>query len=54
MLCLFVALFYADAGYIVRRDAELLDRALDILVDLFEQVGLETNTTKTKATFCTP
>ncbi len=41
MLRLFVALFYADDGYIASRDPELLYRALTISVDLFERVGLK-------------
>ncbi len=32
----------------------MTDRALDILVSLFEQVGLQPNTTKTEAMICTP
>ena len=54
LLRLFVALFYADDGYIASRDPELLDRAIIILVGFFEQVGLETNTTKTKTMICIP
>ena len=54
MLRLFVALFYADDGYIASRDPELLDRALEIIVGLFERVGLRTNTSKTETMICTP
>jgi len=53
LIRLFVALFYADDGYIASRDPELLDRALLIIVGLFERVG-QTNTTKTEAMICTP
>ena len=49
-----VALFYADDGFIATRDPALLDEALAILVDLFERVGLRTNTKKTEVMICTP
>ncbi len=49
-----MALFYEDDGYIASRDPELLGRALIIIVDLFERVGLKTNTTKTETMICTP
>ena len=51
---LFVALFFADDGYIASRDPDLLERAIGILSGLFERVGLRTNTTKTEAMICTP
>ena len=37
-------IFYVDDGYIASRDAEFLQEALDILVDMFKRVGLATNT----------
>ena len=54
LIRLFVALFYADDGYIALRDPELLDCALQIIVGLFKRVGLQMNTTKTEAMICTP
>ena len=49
-----LAIFYADDAYLASRDAEELQRALDILVDLFDRVGLRTNTKKTQAMTCVP
>jgi len=43
-----------DDAYFVLRDPVFLQTALDILVELFERVGLETNGLKTQATICTP
>ena len=42
------AIFYVDDALVASRDPEALQRALDILVALFEHVGLRTNTKKTK------
>ena len=49
---LFTALFYADDGYIASTDAELLQRSVDVLTDLFDRVGLKTNVSKTKVMTC--
>jgi hypothetical protein len=35
----FFAIFYVDDAYLASRDTEILQRALDILVSLFERVG---------------
>ena len=35
----FFAIFYVDDTYLASRDTEILQRALDILVSLFERVG---------------
>ena len=43
-----LACFYADNGLIVLRDPDFLQRAFDALTDLFDRVGLKTNTTKTE------
>ena len=43
-----VAVFYADDGLIAARDPKILQSAFDLLTDLFDRVGLETNTTKTE------
>ena len=40
--------FYADDGLIVARDPILLQDAFDLLIALFDHIGLETNDTKTK------
>ena len=50
----FFAIFYVDDAYLASRDAGFLQHALDILVDLFERVGLQTNTSKTQTMICTP
>ena len=42
------AVFYADDGLIAARDAKRLQQAFDMLIDLFDRVGLATNETKTK------
>ena len=47
---LLLAAFYADDGLVQSRDPEFLQFSFDILVGLFESVGLRTNTTKTEAT----
>ncbi len=44
----FFAIFYFDDAYLASRGAGFLQHALDILVDLSEQIGLETNTSKTQ------
>jgi hypothetical protein len=48
------AVFFADDGHIYSNDAEALQRALEIIVQLFERMGLQTNPTKTKAMVCAP
>jgi hypothetical protein len=48
------AIFYVDNAYLASRDPVFLHQALDVLVDAFERVGLETNTKKTQAMTCTP
>ena len=50
----FLAIFYVDDAYLASRDPDLLQKAMDIIVDLFERVGLETNKSKTVAMTCTP
>ena len=54
LLSTFFAIFYVDDAYLASRDAGFLQHALDILVGLFEWVGLQTNTGKTQAMICTP
>ncbi len=50
----FFTIFYVDDAYFPSRDPVFLQTALDILVELFERVGLETNRLKTQAMICTP
>jgi hypothetical protein len=47
-------IFYIDDAYLASRDPEFLQRALDILVNLFPRVGLKTNMKKTQTIICTP
>ena len=54
LMATFFAIFYVDDAYLASRDPDFLQRALDVLVDLFAQVGLETNVKKTQAMTCTP
>ena len=45
----FFAIFIVNDAYLVLRDVEFLQCALDLLVSLFERVvGLEMNTSKTQ------
>ncbi len=54
MMATFFAIFYVDDAYLTSWDAGFLQHALDILVDLFERVGLQTNTSKMLTMTCTP
>ena len=47
------AIFYVGDAYLASRDAGFLQHALTLLVDLFEQVGLQTNTAKMQIMICT-
>jgi Zn ribbon nucleic-acid-binding protein len=49
-----LVLFYADDGLIASRDHKWLQMAITRLAELFERMGLKTNTTKTQALNCTP
>ena len=48
MLRVLMALFYTGDGFIASWDPEMLQDACDVLVALFERIGLGCNTTKTK------
>jgi hypothetical protein len=50
----FGALFYADDGHLYSTDADELQRATDLMIDLFECMGLKSNPTKTMAMVCAP
>ena len=43
-----ISVFYADDGLVAARDPKVLQDSFDILISLFERVGLETNETKTE------
>jgi hypothetical protein len=47
-------LFYADDGLLAGRKKEWVQDGFDVLIGLFERVGLRTNTGKTKAMICMP
>ena len=49
---LIVALLYADDAYIASTSRDILQDSMDILTDLFDRVGLRTNTEKTKVMTC--
>ena len=42
------ASFYADEGLVENTKADILQKDLNTLIELFERVGLETNEIKTK------
>jgi hypothetical protein len=46
--------FYIDNGLVTSRDPVWLQLSFDILVSLFERIGLHTNATKTKVMMCIP
>ena len=50
----FLALFYADNAIIAHQDAVWLQDSLNVLIEIFDRVGLRTNTSKTKAMICVP
>jgi hypothetical protein len=50
----FFAVFYVDDAYLASRDPVFLQRAIDLIVELFARVGLKTNVQKTQAMICTP
>ena len=54
LLTALFAIFYVDDAYVAARDPVFLQRALNILVNTFARVGLETNIAKTQAMICTP
>jgi hypothetical protein len=54
LMATFFAIFYVDDAYLASRGPDFLQRALDIIVGLFDRVGLKTNVQKTQAMVCTP
>ncbi len=49
----FFAIFYVDNAYLASWDAGFLQRTLTLLVNLFQPVGLRTNTSKMQTMICT-
>ena len=49
-----LALFYADDGLVSSVQHEWLQQALQVLVELFTRIGLQTNTRKTQQMTCFP
>ena len=54
MMAAFFDIFYVDDACLASWDAGFLQHALDILVNLFKRVGLQTNMSKTLTMICTP
>ncbi len=50
----FLALFYEDDGVLASQEANLLQSLQDLLVGLFERMGLHTNVIKTKCETMVP
>jgi hypothetical protein len=50
----FFAIVYVNNVYLASQDAGFLQHALTLLVNLFQRVGLQTNTSKTQTMICTP
>jgi hypothetical protein len=48
------AMIYADDGLLASNQPDILQGGTDYLVDLFERVGLNANTSKTKSMTCEP
>ena len=53
-IILFLVAFYAANGLIQSRDMALLQSSFDILVKIFERVGLSNNITKTVSVVSVP
>jgi hypothetical protein len=54
LMATFLAIFYVNDAYLASRNPDFLQRALDVLVDLFVRVDLEANAKKTQTMICTP
>jgi hypothetical protein len=54
LMATFFAIFYVNDAYLVSRKPDFLQRALNILVNLFACIGLETNVQKMQTMICTP
>ncbi|EJK63278.1 hypothetical protein THAOC_16076, partial [Thalassiosira oceanica] len=51
-LSILLALLYADDAYFASTSKSILQKSMDILTELFDRVGLRTNTEKTKVMTC--
>jgi len=51
-LSILLALLYADDAYFASTPKSILQKSMDILTELFDRVGLRTNTEKTKVMTC--
>ena len=51
-LSIILALLYADDAYIASTSQQVVQDSMDILTELFDRVGLRTNTEKTKVMTC--
>jgi hypothetical protein len=49
-----LVVFYVDDGLIASHDPVWLQESFDVLIGLFERIGLFTNATKTKTMVCIP
>ncbi len=54
IMATFFAIFYINDAYLASRDAGFLQQVLDILINLFERVDLQTNTSKSQTMICMP
>ena len=48
-LCRLSVFFYADDGHMAGKDPAMLQDGLNIIIDLFQHLGLSMNSTKMKA-----
>jgi hypothetical protein len=49
-----IVVFFVDSGLVRSRDPVWLQSALNVLVNLFESIGLRTNPEKTRVITCHP
>jgi hypothetical protein len=54
LMATFFTIFYVNDVYLASRNLDFLQRALNVIVGLFDHVGLKTNVQKTQAMVCTP
>jgi hypothetical protein len=54
LMATFLAIFYVNDVYLASRDPDFLQRALDIIVNLFTHIGLKTNVQKMQMMIWTP
>jgi hypothetical protein len=54
LMATFFAIFHVNDAYLASRNPDFLQRVLNVIVGLFDRVGLKTNVQKTQAMICTP